>query len=272
MRAPEPALMRLRPLPAGNGIHRVRLDGGRHAVLKRRADAPPDFFAAEVRGYAALRASASVLTPVVFACETDFLLIEDLGETRPSTAFWPAAAHALAQLHATHARDFGFAADGWCGDGAQDNTPDHDGHRFFAERRLLPQMHRAHAAGLLDRGDCARIERLCSRLDALVPQQPPGLVHGDLWTANLHCCADGTPALIDAGAVHHGWAEADLAMLILFGTPPPAFFSAYAQCAPLRADWRERAPLYNLYHLLNHLNLFGGGYLPRVRNALKRYE
>jgi protein-ribulosamine 3-kinase len=78
-------------------------------------------------------------------------------------------------------------------------------------------------------------------------------------------------ALVDAGAVHHGWAEAELAMLVLFGAPPAAFFDAYSETAPLARDWRERAPLYNLYHLLNHLNLFGTGYLSQVRAVLARW-
>jgi fructosamine-3-kinase len=100
---------------------------------------------------------------------------------------------------------------------------------------------------------------------------PPVLIHGDLWTANLHACANGELALIDAGAVHDGWAEADLAMLTLFGEPPPAFFAAYESESGNGGSWRERAPLYNLYHLLNHLNLFGAGYLGAVRAVLSRY-
>lgn len=86
----------------------------------------------------------------------------------------------------------------------------------------------------------------------------------------MHACANGEPALIDAAAVHCGWAEAELAMLTLFGLPPTEFCDAYAEHAPLRHDWRERAPLYNLYHLLNHVNLFGAGYLPALRAALAR--
>ena len=103
------------------------------------------------------------------------------------------------------------------------------------------------------------------------PAAAPVLLHGDLWTGNLHCDAHGGPALVDAGAVHYGWAEAELAMLTLFGAPSAGFFDAYAAHATPDRGWRERAPLYNLYHLLNHLNLFGGGYGEDVRRVLGRF-
>jgi fructosamine-3-kinase len=260
-------------LPAGDGVHRLRLDDGRQRVCKRRRGMPASFFAAEVRGLEALRAAGGLRVPEVLALGSDYIVLEDLGSGRPGPGFHEAAGHGLAVQHARHAScvGFGFDGEGWCGDSPQDNTADRDGHRFFAQRRLLPQARRALAAGLLEAGDMRRIEALCSGLPELVPAMPPVLLHGDLWAGNLHCCADGTPALVDAGAVHHGWAEAELAMLVLFGAPPAAFFDAYAEAAPLARDWRERAPLYNLYHLLNHLNLFGAGYLAQVRAVLARW-
>jgi fructosamine-3-kinase len=258
-------------LPAGDGLHRLRLDDGRMAVCKRRQRMPASFFAAEARGLEALRAAAGLRVPDVLALGSDHIVLEDLGKGRPGPEFHPAAGRGLARQHARRGTAFGFDDDGWCGDSPQDNTRDPDGHRFFAQRRLLPQAHRAHAAGRLDSDGMARIESLCSRLPQLVPTQPAVLLHGDLWTGNLHCCADGTPALVDAGAVHHGWAEAELAMLLLFGPPSKTFFDAYTEAAPLARDWRERAPLYNLYHLLNHLNLFGDGYLPQVRAVLSAW-
>jgi Fructosamine kinase len=94
-----------------------------------------------------------------------------------------------------------------------------------------------------------------------LPAATPVLIHGDLWMGNLHASASGELALIDGGAVHYGWAECDLAMLTLFGEPPRAFFAAYEDEAHRDSEWRGRARLLNLYHLLNHLNLFGAGYL-----------
>jgi fructosamine-3-kinase len=258
-------------LPATDGLHRLRLDDGRHAVCKRRRGMPPSFFASEARGLDALGAAGGLRVPELFALGSDHIVLEDLGDGRPPPGFHEAAGRGLAVQHARSAPGFGFGNAGWCGDSPQDNIPDDDGHRFFAQCRLLPQARRAHEAGWIEAADMTRIEALCTRLPDLVPAMPPVLLHGDLWIGNLHCCADGTPALVDAGAVHHGWAEAELAMLVLFGAPPPAFFDAYAEATPLARDWRERAPLYNLYHLLNHLNLFGAGYLAQVRSVLARW-
>ena len=254
-----------------DGFHRMDLGDGRRAVAKIRQHAPAGFFAAEARGLTALGDSRLLRVPIVYEIGARGIVMEDLGAGQPARDDWERAGARLAQMHAIRAKRFGFDADGWCGDSPQDNTHDVDGHRFFAERRLEPQASRARASGLLDDDDTRRLDRLCARLPDLVPIAPAVLVHGDLWRANLHACTSGELALIDAGAVHHGWAEADLAMLTLFGEPPSHFFAAYEAESRIGRDWRARAPVYNLYHLLNHLNLFGAGYLDAVRAILRRY-
>lgn len=254
--------------PDADGLHRFKLADGQRAIVKRRYDVPADFFAAEARGLAALAQARALRVPRVHDTGDDFIVMEDLGQGRQAPDYWQRAGTGLATQHISTGTHFGFDRDGFCGDSAQDNTPGDDGWRFFAERRLLPQMRRARDLRLIDARDAARIERLCSKLREKIPPMPPVLLHGDLWSGNLHVCADGSPALVDAGAVHYGWAEADLAMLVLFGTPPEAFFHAYADQATLRQDWHQRTPLYNLYHLLNHVNLFGAGYRPALREAL----
>ncbi|MDH5822543.1 fructosamine kinase family protein [Luteimonas sp. RD2P54] len=263
------ATLRTRLDALGDGLHRLRLDDGRAVVVKRRRGAPAGFFAMEAHGLRLLGGARALRVAEVVAVADDALVLADLGRGRPDRDAWARAGAALARQHARTGERFGLDRDGWCGDGAQPNTPMDDGWRFFAECRLLPQARRAREAGRLAAADVARIERLCAALPARIPAQPPSLLHGDLWSGNLHPCGDGELALIDAGAAHYGWAEAELAMLTLFGEPPAPFFAAYREAAAADAGWRGRAPVYNLYHLLNHLNLFGSGYLEAVRAALR---
>jgi fructosamine-3-kinase len=241
-------------------------------VVKRWPGAPADFFTAEAAGLATLAGAGALRVPRVLALEPERLVLEDLGEGVQKGAFWTIAGEGLAAQHAVRHARFGFKRDGYCGPTPQSNAWNDDGWTFFAEQRLLPQVRRALDGGHLAADDVAAVERVCLRLRELVPGQPASLLHGDLWMGNLHCCADGAPALIDAGAVHYGWAESELAMLTLFGSPPDAFWRAYEARATVAGDWRERAPIYNLYHLLNHLNLFGGSYLAGTREVLGRFS
>lgn len=250
------------------GTQHLEWTDGRRAIVKRRPDAPVDFFSAEAHGLATLREAMALRVPEVFEVAKTHIVLEDLGEGVHAAGYWQRAGAGLAKQHTVSGASFGFDHPGYCGDSPQDNTPDPDGWRFFAEQRLLPQARHARDSGSIGPGDVHAIEHVCARLRDRIPGMSPVLLHGDLWSGNLHVCGDGSPALIDAGAVHYGWAEAELAMLTLFGSPPAGFFDAYAEHAPLHHDWRGRTPLYNLYHLLNHVNLFGAGYVGAFRDAL----
>lgn len=266
-----PVELRQRLEAMGDGTHRALLADGRPAFVKRRLRAPPGFFAAEADGLGLLAVADGLRVPAVHHCDATTLVLEDLGQGQPAPGAWMRAGRALARQHSGGSPAFGLDRDGWCGDSPQANTPMMDGWRFFAECRLWPQARRARDAQLLSAAQMDAVERLCADLPARIPRQPPVLLHGDLWRANLHPCRDGELALVDAGAVHYGWAEADLAMLVLFGEPPAEFFAAYAEASGVDPHWRERAPVYNLYHLLNHLSLFGGGYAQAVADVLRRY-
>jgi len=114
------------------------------------------------------------------------------------------------------------------------------------------------------------VEVICHRLPDLVPPQPASLIHGDLWGGNMMTGPLGEPVLIDPAA-HYGWAEAELGMMHLFGGFDARVFEEYAARRTLAPGWRNRLDLYNIYHLLNHVNLFGAGYVEQLRRALSRY-
>jgi fructosamine-3-kinase len=167
----------------------------------------------------------------------------------------------LAAQHRATAGTFGWHRDNTIGRTPQVNTSDRDWVRFFVERRLRFQLDLAaregHAGRLTERGAL-----LCERVPQFFAtyRPVPSLLHGDLWGGNWATDSGGEPVVFDP-AVYYGDREADLAMTQLFGGFGPDFYAAYAATWPLDAGADERRALYNLYHVLNHLNLFGGGYL-----------
>ncbi|WP_165857034.1 fructosamine kinase family protein [Marinobacter sp. JSM 1782161] len=252
-----------------NDAFRVPLVDDTTVFLKRHRSPPTGFFEAEAAGLAAMLASDSVRVPRVLAVAEEGLLLEWLSGS-PGPGFAEELGAQLAGMHRTTDTAFGFSCDNFCGLTPQPNPRMADGHAFFGEARLLHQGRLARDQGLLGSADMTSLERIAARLPEWIPVQPASLIHGDLWGGNVHAGPDGEPVLIDPAA-HYGWAEADLAMTTLFGRQPTAFYEAYAAHSELAPDWEERIPLYNLYHLLNHLNLFGGGYAGSVRAVLKRF-
>lgn len=194
------------------------------------------------------------------------LILEWL-DTRPlGGRQWETLGAHLRRLHDTTAERFGHHRDNWIGANRQDNTPTDHWADFFVERRLAPQLRQARDRGLPPRAVqaveavMARVPNWLAGLDIR-----PALVHGDLWQGNLAALADGTPVIYDP-AVHYGHGETDLAMLGLFGTVPDALHHAYGQ-DPHDRDFQHRTRLYNLYHLLNHHNLFGGPYTQTTEDS-----
>ena len=155
------------------------------------------------------------------------------------------------------------------GAGDQVNTPKDTWTEFFTECRLIPQFERA--AAYFGGGERKAIDAFLNRVDRyLAEPERPSLLHGDLWGGNYMIDVQGHPWLIDP-AVYVGHAEADLAMTELFGGFDRTFYDAYRSTAGIDPYYRDRKDLYNLYHLLNHLNLFGGGYLYSVKSVISRY-
>lgn len=250
---------------------RLKTSAGRSFFLKVNPSAPHDVFACEAHGLKALRDAGGPTVPQVFLVGERFLLLEDLNPAPPRKEYWALFGRQLAALHRNVQKRFGFDEDNYIGSTPQPNAWDEDGWRFFAERRLLYQARLAHDRGCLSAQDLKCVARLATRLNELIPEQPGSLLHGDLWSGNAISDRHGGPAMIDPAA-HYGWREAELGMTSLFGGFPEAFYAAYEQAWPLEPGWRERLRIYNLYHLLNHVNLFGGGYLSSVKAILARFD
>jgi fructosamine-3-kinase len=234
-------------------------------------------FAAEAAGLEALRASGSGLVvprPIAWGDEgpgRSFLVLEHLPPGRRGPGFEEALGRGLAALHqASSEQGFGFGVDGYCGATPQPNGWLDDWPTFYCERRIGHQLELAGRAGLGREGVQAG-ERLLGRLGGLLADpEPPALIHGDLWSGNLHVTEDGRPGLIDPAA-YYGHREAELGMMVLFGGFGRRVFDAYEEARPLQPGWRERLDLYTLYHVLNHFNLFGGGYGSQATGIMRRY-
>jgi protein-ribulosamine 3-kinase len=225
--------------------------------LKQGAIERADAFAAEAEGLEALRPHIRV--PRVFGHGVKdgraFIELEHLA-LKPGGDY-AALGRMLAALHRQTGPRFGWERDNYIGLSPQKNGWCDAWVEFWRERRMRPQLDRA---GLqLDPG---KLDRLLETHDPA-----PSLLHGDLWSGNAGFTQEG-PVVFDP-AVYYGDREADLAMTELFGGFPGEFYRAYNEAWPLDAGYEKRKQLYNLYHLLNHLNLFGGGYLAQVKATLR---
>jgi len=246
---------------------------GRHFVKSGAAAAHPRFLA-EAGGLAALRATGAVRVPAVIDCGCDagqaWLALERLDLHPLDRAAGAALGRQLAQLHRTLGPHFGWEQDNFIGATPQENTPAAVWPIFFAQRRLLPQFRLARQSGM-ERQLVGQGERVAENVAAFFVAGHPAasLLHGDLWSGNAGRLADGTPAIFDP-AVYYGDREADIAMAELFGGFPESFYAAYREAWPLSEGFETRKTLYNLYHILNHFNMFGAGYLGQARRMIER--
>jgi fructosamine-3-kinase len=248
----------------------ISTQSGTTFFLKTNPNTPANMFAREAEGLAALQVEDGPSVPKPYLHDRDFILLEDLAPAARASDYWPAFGHQLAALHNHTHPQFGFKHDNYIGSTQQPNNWTENGYDFFAEHRLLYQGQLARQRGLLAQRDLSKVESLCARLPELVPEQPASLIHGDLWSGNAMTDSQGAPAIFDPAA-HYGWAEAELAMTTLFGSFATTFYQAYQEVRPLEPGLDSRFPIYNLYHLLNHLNIFGRGYLGQVQSILRRF-
>jgi fructosamine-3-kinase len=258
-----------------NDAYRVTLADGRRVFLKCNVSAPRSMFPAEARGLVWLGEAGTLRVPRVL-CVSDergegpaFLALELLESAPRRTDFDERLGRGLAALHRFGAAGFGLDHDNFIGSLPQANAPRPTWPAFYREQRLLPQLQRAVDGGRIGSGLRRELDDLLASLEDLVPPpSPPARLHGDLWGGNLHVDEQGMPCLIDPAA-YGGDREIDLAMMRLFGGFGPRVFAAYEEAWPLPPGHERRVPLYQLYPLLVHVNLFGGGYVSSVARAVE---
>ncbi|MGB5606002.1 MAG: fructosamine kinase family protein [Gammaproteobacteria bacterium] len=259
--------------PVGGGcINRaVRLHyGDASYFVKLNSAGQLDMFAAEAQGLQELRNSHSLRVPEPVchgvAGQSAYLVLEylELGGHGDPVAL----GEGLARMHRTSADRFGWLRDNTIGSTPQINTFADDWIAFWRERRLRFQLDLAaqhgHGGRLQSEG-----AKLLDEFPQLFANYAPqaALLHGDLWSGNYSYTQDGEPVIFDP-AVYFGDREADLAMTELFGGFSRDFYAAYRNAYPLDTGYAVRKTLYNLYHVLNHLNLFGGGYLSQAQGMI----
>jgi fructosamine-3-kinase len=252
-------------------------------VFVKQAEGVPGMFEREAEGLRALAATRAIRVPEVLAVDEQALVLEMIQEAPKKLRFAESFGRDFARLHEYRGKACGFPHDNFIGstrqrndplNGSWDETADEDGStwpEFFLQRRLRFQVRLA-----ADRGHGHELEHLLDRAEACIARllgaatEAPSILHGDLWSGNFIVDERGEACLIDP-AVYYGHREADLAMTRLFGGFEPAFYRAYEEASPLAVGHEERLPIYQLYHLLNHLNLFGSGYYGQSERILRRY-
>ena len=259
---------------SGGDINRAALirSGNTNWFVKYHQNAPDGMFAAEAQALTEIADQACIRVPAPIAHGSDgstaWLVLEHL----ELTSMGPASllGEQLAALHTVTSKQYGWGRDNYIGTTPQYNTRCGEWTKFWRNYRLKPQLEMAQSAGhggiLFSRGQHL-LERLHHFMDDVQPAA--SLLHGDLWAGNKAFGLDGQPVIFDP-ASYYGDRETDIAMTELFGGFEPSFYAAYQAHSPLPDSYRLRRDLYKLYHLLNHLNLFGGGYLSRCESIIDK--
>lgn len=265
---------------SGGCIHHVvevTLADGRRVVAKINRASEQTLFDEEAHSLNALAATNTVLVPqplIVTSHAKEAVLLMTAIEAprqRPGASAWRRFGEELARLHQTPVGErYGLEIDNHIGSTYQPNSWRDDWVEFNAVNRQGFQLHTAIENDLLEAHEADRIQKVIDRLDRLIPRRPkPALLHGDLWSGNALPAADQRIAVIDpACSIGDGWA--DIAMMRLFGGFPPACLEAYAALNADHDQREERIAVYQLYHVLNHVNIFGRGYVAQALDLARR--
>jgi protein-ribulosamine 3-kinase len=257
-----------------NNALRLETTAGNFFLKQNNATAYPGMFEAEAKGLKILAEANAIYVPQPIStgefANISYIIIEYVQTEAKSKNFWADFGKKLANLHRRSNDFFGLDHHNYIGSLPQKNNKNQSWINFFIEQRLLPQLQWAESNGKINSPVLGSFEKLFKKLPELITLEKPSLLHGDLWSGNFMVNENGEASLIDP-AVYFGHREVDLAMTHLFGGFDEGFYTSYYEEWPLEKNFYNRFDIYNLYPLLVHVNLFGGGYLDQIKNILRRF-
>lgn len=234
----------------------------------------PGMFKAEAKGLKLLRKPNVIKVPEVKHYgdgeKFSWILMENINSTARNNNYWVNFGERVAALHKNTQEKYGLEYHNYIGSLPQKNKPLDNWVEFMISQRLEPMVKLAVDSGRADEKLHHNFEKLYGKLRGLLVSEPPSLLHGDLWSGNIMSDENGDPCIIDP-AVYFGNREIELAFTTLFGGFDQEFYDSYQNVWPLEDGYQGRFDLYNLYPLLVHVNLFGGGYLSQLRQILSRF-
>jgi len=255
----------------------IETSSGQKFFLKMNSSLPDDMFTKEANGLNELKKAGTIRIPEVISFGESYILLEQVNYGRKKNNFSEEFGSRLAKMHLYLSNEFGFYEDNYIGSTIQINIPGENEKinwtEFYFNKRILFQFQLAEKNGYSTPELQSGIKNLESKIENILSgsEEKPSLIHGDLWGGNYLVDESGLPCLIDP-AVYYGHREAELAMTKLFGGFDKTFYEAYNETYPLKDGYEYRENIYKLYHVLNHLNLFGRGYYSQAISLLNYYR
>jgi len=242
--------------------------------LKWNENSEENMFEPEAKGLNLLKSAEAITIPEIIGygeIQGKYYLALEFIQSAPSRLdYWEVLGQSLAKIHQNTTEHFGLHFNNYIGALKQSNEPYHNGVSFFIDKRLRVQAGLAFYNEKISKKLYDKFENLYEKLPEILPEEKPALLHGDLWSGNVMVGNVGEPTLIDP-AVYYGLRETEIAFTKLFGGFDSSFYQAYQENFPLEKGFEERVPIYNLYPLLVHLNIFGSGYLSGIERVLEKF-